>query len=128
MERICICDLETLAIRDNARMNVGALQDAIALFAAERQWPQFHTPKNLSAALVVEAAELLEVFQWLTPEESSAVMTDPARAEAVRDEVADVAIYLLQLTRQLDIDLEQAIEAKMRKNAVKHPVPDGAAS
>jgi NTP pyrophosphatase (non-canonical NTP hydrolase) len=109
-------------------MNVGALQDAIALFAAERQWPQFHTPKNLSSALVVEAAELLEIFQWLTPEESQAVMSDPAQVEAVRDEVADVAIYLLQLARQLDIDLEQAIEAKMRKNAAKYPAPETPAS
>lgn len=105
-------------------MDVPALQHRIAAFAAERQWPQFHTPKNLSSALIVEAAELLEIFQWLTPEQSQQVMTHPTQAQAVRDEIADVAIYLLQLTHTLGINLEDVIEQKMLKNAAKHPTPE----
>jgi NTP pyrophosphatase (non-canonical NTP hydrolase) len=97
------------------------IQDKIGQFASEREWEQFHTPKNISMALTVEAAELMEIFQWLTPQEAQDVMKTP-KADAVRAEVADVAVYLLRLCDLLQIDLTQAIEHKMQLNAAKYPV------
>lgn len=82
----------------------------VADFAAEREWERFHTPKNLVMALVGEAGELSELFQWLTPEESAAARTDPTLRGRVEDEVADVFIYLLRLADVLDIDLVGAVE------------------
>lgn len=96
-------------------MNVDRLQEQLREFAEERDWPKFHTPKNLVMALSVEASELLEIFQWLTPEESEQVM-DGQRADDVRDEVADVMIYLLRLVDVLGIDLERCVDAKLRRN------------
>jgi dCTP diphosphatase len=97
-----------------------ALQAAIREFARERDWDQFHSPKNLSAALAVEAAELLEHFQWLTEEQSRTLPED--RREKVAHELADVLIYTLQLARKLDIDPLQAAWDKLRVNAEKYPV------
>ena len=89
-------------------------------FAEERDWEQFHSPKNLSMALAVEAAELLEHFQWLTEGESLALA--PAKREEVAEELADVFIYLLRLADRLGVDLHGAALAKVAKNAVKYPV------
>lgn len=100
------------------------LQARLRAFAAQRQWQPFHTPKNLAMALMVEAAELAEIFQWMTPEQSLAVREDPALKEPIADEVADVLLYLLQLADRAGVDLAEAVEHKLRKNAVKHPVPD----
>jgi len=102
---------------------VGDLEDLAArlrAFAEERDWEQFHSPKNLSMALAVEAAELLENFQWLTEEESVAL--DPARREAVAGELADVFIYLVRLADRLGIDLLESARAKMVRNAARYPV------
>ena len=96
------------------------LRDRLRGFVAERDWDQFHTPKNLAAALVVEAGELLEHFQWLTPDASGS-LTATQLAE-VRDETADVLIYLVRLADKLDIDLLDAAREKMAKNALKYPV------
>jgi NTP pyrophosphatase (non-canonical NTP hydrolase) len=96
------------------------LAEAVRDFGRERDWHLYHTPKNLTAALVVEAAELLEPFQWLTPEES--LTLPPAKKEAVRQEMADVLIYLVSLANCLDIDLLQAAEDKLAINAAKYPV------
>ncbi len=96
------------------------LRDDLRLFAAERDWDQFHSPKNLASALAVEAAELLEPFQWLTEEQSQNL--DAKRRAAVADEIADVQIYLVRLADKLDIDLLQAVRAKMVHNANKYPV------
>ncbi|KRD42620.1 nucleotide pyrophosphohydrolase [Acidovorax sp. Root275] len=104
-------------------MDVDALQARLRAFAAERHWEPFHTPKNLSMALMVEAAELAEIFQWMTPEQSLAARDDPALTEPVADEVADVLLYLLQIADHAGVDLAQAVENKLRKNAVKHPAP-----
>ena len=100
-----------------------ALQKALREFARERDWEQFHTPKNLATALSVEAAELLEHFQWLTDEQSRTL--DDAKRTAVGEELADVLLYLLQLADKLDIDPLQAAERKLRLNAEKYP-PDRA--
>lgn len=97
------------------------LQTRLADFARRRQWEQFHNPKNLAAALTVESGELLEIFQWLTPEQSAAVMGDPALAEAVRDECADVLIYLARLADVLGIDLVAEANIKMDRNEDRFP-------
>lgn len=100
------------------------LTDRIREFADERDWGQFHTSKNLAMALAGEVGELLEIFQWLTPEQSAQVMGVPATAEAVRDEVADVLYYLLRLADVLEVDPLQALEAKLAKNAERYPVSE----
>jgi len=96
------------------------LQIALRRFAQDREWERFHTPKNLAAALCVEAAELLEHFQWLSDEQSSTL--DEEKRAAVEHELADVLIYLLQLSDKLGVDLETAAWRKMQINAVKYPV------
>ena len=102
-------------------MSITQLQANLRDFAAQRGWEPFHTPKNLVMALASEAGELLEIFQWLTPEQSLTIMNTP-EAEHVREEVADVFAYLLQLSDALGIDLERAMVDKIRKNARKYPV------
>jgi len=103
-------------------MSIPDLQRALREFAAERDWEQFHTPKNLVMALLAEAGELTEIFQWLTPDQAAAAMSDPAVAEHIREEMADVFGYLLRLADVLDVDVERALSAKIPKNAVKYPV------
>ncbi|WP_037914111.1 nucleotide pyrophosphohydrolase [Actinacidiphila yeochonensis] len=101
-----------------------ALQRRLVEFAAARRWQPFHTPKNLAAALSVEASELLEIFQWLTPEQSASVMADAATAFRVEDEVADVLAYLLQFCAVLDIDVLAALDAKIDRNELRFPRRD----
>ena len=96
-----------------------ALQQRLAAFAAERDWEQFHSPKNLAMALSVEASELVEEFQWLTEEQSQALDTE--RRERVRLELADVFIYLLRLADRLDVDLLRAADDKIAQNEKKYP-------
>ncbi|MYS39548.1 NTP pyrophosphatase (non-canonical NTP hydrolase) [Streptomyces sp. KhCrAH-43] len=107
-----------------AELDVRALQQRLADFAAARDWGPYHTPKNLASALSVEAAELLEIFQWLTPEQSARVMADPATAPRVADEVADVLAYLLQFCDVLGIDVLAALAAKIERNESRFPVPE----
>ncbi len=97
-----------------------ALQASLRAFASEREWDQFHSPKNLAAALSVEAAELLEHFQWLTEDQSRSLPDD--KREAIAEEVADVFLYLLQLADKLRIDPVQAAQKKMQTNTIKYPV------
>ncbi len=96
------------------------LRDALRVFAAERDWDQFHSPRNLATALAVEAAELLEPFQWL--DESRGRELPPAARAAVEEEMADVLLYLVRLADRLDVDLAQAARTKMARNAEKYPV------
>lgn len=96
-----------------------ALRDIARQFAEERDWDQFHTPRNLASALCVEAAELLEPFQWLGKGEASEL--DEAKRVAVRHEMADVLIYLVRLADKLDVDLFDAVEEKMALNRAKYP-------
>ena len=88
-------------------------------FAAERDWDQFHSPKNLAMALNVEAGELLELFQWLTPEQSQNLPAD--KRARVAEEIADIQAYLIRLADKLDLDILDAVEHKIQKNAVKYP-------
>ncbi len=95
------------------------IKQQVRTFASERDWDQFHSPKNLAMALNVEAGELLEHFQWLTEAESADL--DAARLAEVADEIADVQVYLVRLADKLGIDIAAAVAAKMVKNADKYP-------
>ena len=96
-----------------------ALRDKLRNFVAERDWDQFHSPKNLAMALSVEAAELMEHFQWLTEAESHRL--PPEKLEEVRDEMADVLVYLVRLADKLEVDLLDAAAKKIAKNVEKYP-------
>lgn len=96
------------------------LREALRSFAAERDWERFHTPKNLAMALAGEAGEVLEVLQWLTPEESATLK--PADKEALARELADVMLYLVRLADVCDIDLAAACASKLEINANRYPV------
>jgi len=102
-------------------MDIRVFQKELTTFAAERDWEQYHTPKNLAMALSVEVSELVEIFQWLTPEQSTAIM-ESGEKEHVEEELADILIYLIRLADKLDVDLEQAVAEKIVKNGVKYPV------
>ncbi len=96
------------------------LRARINTFVTERDWAQFHTPKNLSMAMIVEAAELVEQFQWDTPEDSQDLA--PEKREAVSHELADTFVYLLRIAEVLNIDLIDAANKKIALNALKYPV------
>lgn len=96
------------------------LRDAIRQFSNERDWDKYHSPKNLAAALVVEAAELLEHFQWLNEEHSKTLSAD--KHDAVKAEIADVFIYLVRLADKLDVELISAAKEKIESNAKRYPV------
>jgi len=98
------------------------LKNRILTFARERDWEQFHAPKNLSMALAAEAGELMEHFLWATPEASKAIVADPTKRQRIEEELADVIIYALEFANITGIDVAQAIEAKMAANAAKYPV------
>jgi len=101
---------------------LATLKEAVRRFAVEREWEPFHSPKNLVMGLAVEAAELMEHFLWMENEVSRQVVHDPARLSQVADEMADVAVYLLNLSLTLGIDLSDAVVAKIAKNAAKYPM------
>jgi len=98
-----------------------ALRDAARAFAAARDWEQYHTPKNLAMAMSVEAAEVVEHFQWLKT--GALPELDAATRQGVRQELADVLLYLVQLADKLDVDLYAAALEKMQLNALKYPAP-----
>ncbi len=101
-------------------MDLNKIKEIINKFSEDRDWDQFHSPKNLSMALAVEASELLEIFQWMTEEDSYDL--DELKQQEVKEEIADIAVYLLRVCMKLDIDLEDAIVEKMKKNEQKYPV------
>jgi NTP pyrophosphatase (non-canonical NTP hydrolase) len=112
---------------DNPRddqITVAQLRQLVRAFVEARDWRQFHTPKNLSMSLAIEAAELMEHFQWLTPEESRDVAANSARLSDVADELADVVCYALALANELNLDLAAAVHAKMFKNEHKYPADE----
>ncbi len=103
-------------------LDVSALAAAIEQFAMARDWTQFHSPKNLVMALTGEAGELTEIFQWMTEEASRHAGSDPDSAQHVREELADVMIYLVRLAAVLGVDFDQAVRSKLALNARKYPV------
>ncbi len=108
--------------RHDENTTIGTLKKEVLAFAHERDWEQFHSPKNLSMAIAAEAAELMEPLLWVTPEESRAVMARPEKRAALQDELADIVVYCLEFANQTGIDLASAITAKMARNAAKYPV------
>jgi len=100
--------------------SLDGLRTRINAFVEERDWAQFHTPKNLAMAMIVEAAELVEQFQWDTPQESQSLT--PEKCEAVSHELADTFVYLLRIAEVLNIDLIAAANQKIDLNALKYPV------
>jgi len=108
----------------DAQTTLAQLRQLVDDFVAERDWRQFHSPKNVSMALAIEAAELMEHFQWLTPEESRTVAAQPDKLAAVGEELADVLCYALALANELGIDVATAMRAKMVKNCQKYPAAE----
>ena len=101
------------------RTTLQELKERMAAFIRERDWEQFHTPKNLSMSIAIEAAELMEHFQWLTVEQSQQL--EPAALEEIGEELADILIYSLSMANMLRIDLAETVLAKMDKNSRKYP-------
>lgn len=101
-------------------MNFSELARYLREFAIERDWEQFHSPKNLAMALSVEASELLEHFQWLSEEQSASL--NPEDLAAVAEEIADIQIYLARLSDRLGVDIDDAVARKLVTNAEKYPV------
>ena len=100
---------------------VAELRELVRHFVDERDWRQFHAPKNLSMSLAIEAAELMEHFQWIDAADSRAIADQPEKLQQVREELADVLCYALALANELNIDLATAVREKMVKNALKYP-------
>ncbi len=105
-------------------MEFGELERRLVEFRDARNWKRYHTPKNLAISAAVELGELLEHFQWENDREILEAVKDPERREAIGDEIADVIIYLLLLAHELGIDLDKAVERKIRKNELKYPLPE----
>jgi NTP pyrophosphatase (non-canonical NTP hydrolase) len=108
----------------DSRTTIEELKQLVQRFVAERDWDQFHSPKNLSMALAVEAAELMEHFQWIDLAASRAIAGDADKLAAVGEELADVFAYSLALADVLGVDLAEAVRAKMVKNAQKYPAEE----
>lgn len=102
-------------------MNLEKIKRRLAKFAEDRNWDQFHTPKNLSMALAAEAAELLEIFQWLTDKQSKEIINNEKEMSLIRQEIADIFIYLVRLADKLGIDIEKAVYEKIEMNEQKYP-------
>lgn len=107
---------------NDADTTIAQLRRMVDHFVDQRDWHPFHTPKNLAMSLAIEAAELMEHFQWLTPEQSRAVAAQPDKLSEAAEEMADVFCYLLAMANELRVDLAAALAAKMAKNAAKYPV------
>lgn len=104
------------------KVTVQQLKEKVKKFIRERDWEQFHSPKNLSMSLSIEAAELMEHFQWTnTVDEAVKVLKDKRKRSEIEDEVADIAIYLIDFCNLYNVDLEEAVLKKMKKNAKKYP-------
>jgi len=106
---------------NDSSTTLAELKKLIADFVSEREWEPFHDPKNLSASIAIEAAELMEHFQWLRTDELDAVRNDAKAMAEIRDEAADIAAYLFSFATRMGIDLSEALSEKMKKNAVKYP-------
>ncbi len=103
-------------------MDINVIQKKLSIFSDERDWDQFQSPKNLSMGLVREAAELLELFQWLTEQQSIDIVNSEKQMSLVKEEIADVFLFLVRLADKLDVDIEKAALEKIEINATKYPV------
>lgn len=112
---------EELGTMNDDTTTVAELKKLMADFVEERKWEPFHDPKNLSASIAIEAAELMEHFQWLRTDQLENVKVDREAMQDIQEELADVTAYVLSFAETMGIDLSSALEAKMKKNAVKYP-------
>lgn len=108
---------------NEADTSLGTIKASVAQFLRERDWEKAHSPKNLAMSVGIEAAELMEIFQWASTDEAASLIDDPHTLTHVKEEVADVVIYCISLARALDFDLAAALQDKIAKNEVKYPVP-----
>jgi dCTP diphosphatase len=108
----------------DAYTTLDALRQAVASFVSARDWQPFHSPKNLSMSIAIEAAELMERFQWLTTEEAQAAVEDSDEQFAVGDELADIIIYCLSLSNALDLDISSAVLGKLQTNEHRYPADE----
>lgn len=111
-------------VKSDAETTVAELRELVAAFIRERDWEQFHDPKNLSMAIATEAAELMEHFRWAKNDEARDLVKDTARRHEVGEELADILAFVLSFANTADIDLSEALRAKMTKNARKYPADD----
>ncbi|MEM2598905.1 MAG: nucleotide pyrophosphohydrolase [Thermoproteota archaeon] len=107
--------------RMDSEVTLQVLKNRVREFVSNRGWEKYHNPKDLAEAVCIEAAELLEVFQWSTVEEASSWRNDASKMESIRDELADVLIYCLSMANTLGIDLSEAVLKKLEKNEEKYP-------
>lgn len=107
---------------EQSHLDIGKAQAHLREFAELRDWDKFHSPKNLAMAMAGETGELLEIFQWLTEDDSRTVAQDPKRRDAVAEELADILQYVLRMADLLGIDINRALWDKLAKNADKYPV------
>ena len=115
-------DARAMAALADSTTTISALKTRVLAFVREREWEQFHSPKNLSMALAAETGELMEHFLWATAEQSRAIAREPVKRAKIADELADVVIYALEFANMTGLDVSAAIEAKMAANAKKYPV------
>jgi dCTP diphosphatase len=108
----------------DAQTTVGALRQAVADFVDARDWQPFHSPKNLSMSIAIEAAELMERFQWFTVEEAQDAVQDSGERAVVADELADIVIYCLSLSNALDLDVSSAVLDKLQANEHRYPADE----
>jgi NTP pyrophosphatase (non-canonical NTP hydrolase) len=113
-----------MRMHDDRTTTVAQLRELIQQFVDERDWRQFHSPKNLAMSAAIEAAELMEHFQWIDSAASREVASDPAKMERIGEELADVLCYCLALANTLDIDVSAAVRDKLQKNALKYPADE----
>ncbi|WP_434155775.1 nucleotide pyrophosphohydrolase [Pseudomonas sp. JZ134] len=111
-----------MSLPDKPLVDVKALGEVLETFACDRDWAQFHSPKNLVMALSGEVGELTEIFQWMTEAQSHTAAQQPDTAQAVKEELADVLLYLVRLSSVLGVDLDKAAREKLVVNAAKYPV------
>ncbi len=111
-----------MTIESDQAVTVGALKEAVHHFVEARDWYQYHTPKNLAMCIAIEAAEIMEHFQWQSLDDSAALMADETARAAVADELADVLIYCLSFANSSGIDVSTAIHKKLARNEVRFPV------
>jgi dCTP diphosphatase len=111
-------------MESDAQTSVGALRQAVASFVDAREWQPFHGPKNLAMSIAIEAAELMEHFQWLTTEEARLAVQGSEERAAVTDELADILIYCLSLSNALNVDISSAVLDKLQTNELRYPADE----
>jgi NTP pyrophosphatase (non-canonical NTP hydrolase) len=108
----------------DSQTSLAELKQLVQEFVVARRWREFHTPKNLATSILIEGAELCEHFQWLTPEQSMELVGRVDASSPIAEELADIFSYVLATANALEIDLSEALQRKMLKNAIKYPLPD----